>query len=161
MGTPCGRSFQEGVTILFAPANSRKLSEIQGIKISKFLDSVAPGAVKEVRINKFRNLVAIDAWTPRLKGVLLRLNMLCSTPVRTFLPRPANLSVKLTRGGDLDLSDDEIMNLITYPAQVQHMSSALVRIHPSSRYFSEVQIRKDWLCFLPGVFFQGTCVAMP
>lgn len=107
--------------VLFVPTNSGKAGDLQPIKISQFPDSVVPGAVKDVRIKKFRNLVAVDVQVPTLKDVLLKLTMLCTTPVRKFLTRPENSSVGLIRGVDVGLSED-IMKLITYPVQVQHIT---------------------------------------
>lgn len=120
-GTPRGNSFQEGITICLAPMNPAKICDLHLIRIFKFLNSAAPGTVKEVLINEFRKLVSVDAQTPRLKGLLLQVTMLYSTAARTILPRPENSSVGLIRAVDLDLSY-EIMNLITHAAQVQHAS---------------------------------------
>lgn len=65
------RRFREGVPVHFASTNSGKDCNLQPTKISQFLDSTAHGAVKKVRAKKFRNLIAVNAQTPRLKAVLL------------------------------------------------------------------------------------------
>lgn len=131
--TPPGRDFQEGLTVLFAPKNSDKVSKFHLVELSKFLDSAAPAAVKEVRLNTSRNLVAVDAATPRLKGLLLQLTTLCSTPVRAFLPRQLLSSDGLIRVVELDLPDDEILKCLTSPFPVRQVkrlgaSSPLVKI---------------------------------
>lgn len=131
--TPAGRDFQEGLTVLFALTNSDKVGIFHLAKLSQFLDSGALGAIKEVRLNVARNLVAVDAKTPRLKGLLLELSTLCSTPVHAFLPRSLNSSDGLVRGVEVGLSDDEILQCIASPLPVHQVKrlgakSSLVKI---------------------------------
>ncbi|CAN7947000.1 unnamed protein product, partial [Ixodes hexagonus] len=127
------RHVEEVFTVLFAPTNSDLVASLSPSKLSEYIDCAAPGAVQEVRINKERNLIAVDARAPKLREVLLDLKVLCITSVRAFLPSPPNTCVGLIRDVELGLSDADIRNQIRTPAKawdVQRLdeTSNLVKI---------------------------------
>ncbi|KAM7298241.1 uncharacterized protein ISCGN_018853 [Ixodes scapularis] len=117
-GTTSHRLLEEGFTVLFAPTNSDSVASLSPSKLTEYVECAAPGAVKEVRVNKARNLIAVEARTPKLKGVLLDLKVLCTTPVRAFLPSPPNTCIGLIRDVELGLSDADIRNQIRAPVKI-------------------------------------------
>ncbi|KAG0443538.1 hypothetical protein HPB47_014803 [Ixodes persulcatus] len=117
-GTTSHRQLERGFTVLFAPTNSDSVASLSPSKLSEYFECAAPGAVNEVRVNKARNLIAVEARTPKLKGVLLDLEVLCTTPVRAFLPSPPNTCIGLIRDVELGLSDADIRNQIRAPIKI-------------------------------------------
>lgn len=117
-GTTSRRQLEEGFTVLFAPTNSDLVASLSPSKLTQYVDCAAPGAVKEVRVNRARNLIAVEAKTPKLKEVLLNLKELCTTPVRAFLLSPPNTCLGLIRDVELGLSDDDILNQIRAPVKI-------------------------------------------
>uniref|UniRef100_A0A090X9V5 Tick transposon n=1 Tax=Ixodes ricinus TaxID=34613 RepID=A0A090X9V5_IXORI len=117
-GTTSRRQLEEGFTVLFAPTNSDSVASLSRSKLTEYVECAAPGAVKEVRVNKARNLIAVDAKTPKLKEVLLGLTVLCTTPVRAFLPSPPNTCLGLIRDVELGISDADIRNQIRDPVKI-------------------------------------------
>ncbi|CAN7978660.1 unnamed protein product, partial [Ixodes persulcatus] len=112
------RQLEEGFTVLFTPTNSDLVASLSPSKLTQYVDCAAPGAVKEVGVNRARNLIAVEAKTPKLKEVLLNLKELCTTPVRAFLPSPPNTCLGLIRDVELGLSDDDILNQIRAPVKI-------------------------------------------
>ncbi|KAG0445423.1 hypothetical protein HPB47_015385 [Ixodes persulcatus] len=112
-----GNKLEEGFAVLFAPTNSYSVASLSPSKLTEYVEYAAPGAVKEVRVNKARNLIEVEARTPKLKGVLLDLKALCPTPVRAFLPTLPNTCIVLIRNVELGLFDADIRNQIRAPVK--------------------------------------------
>ncbi|KAG0417392.1 hypothetical protein HPB47_005634 [Ixodes persulcatus] len=79
-------NLQVGFTVLYMPTDTSKVASLSKFKLTDYLNNVAPGMVSVVRINKARNIVAVDVKKPALKAELLKLTKLCALPVRAFLP---------------------------------------------------------------------------
>lgn len=64
--------------------------------------------VSVVRINKARNIVAVDVKKPALKAELLKLTKLCALPVRAFLPSDRTNCYGVLRDIDPDCTEHDI-----------------------------------------------------
>ncbi|KAG0420064.1 hypothetical protein HPB47_003693 [Ixodes persulcatus] len=78
------------------------------IKLTDFLNNAAPGMVSEIRINKARNIIAVDTKRPLFKAELLKLTKLCALPVTAFLPRDRSNSFGVLRDIDPDCTEDDV-----------------------------------------------------
>ncbi|KAG0418696.1 hypothetical protein HPB47_004653 [Ixodes persulcatus] len=117
-GTTRHRQLEEGFSVLFAPNNSDSVASFSPSKLTEYVQSAAPGAVEEVHVNNARNLIAVEARAPKLEGIILHLKVLCTTPVRAFLPSPPNTCIELIRDMELGLSDADVPNQIRAPVKI-------------------------------------------
>ncbi|KAG0414168.1 hypothetical protein HPB47_008668 [Ixodes persulcatus] len=117
-GSTSHRQLEEGFTVLFAPIKSDSVASLSSSELTEYVECAAPGAVKEVRVKEARNLFAVEARTPKLKGELLDLKVHCTTPVRAVLPSTPNTCIGLIRDVELSLSDADIRNQIRAPVKI-------------------------------------------
>ncbi|XP_040070422.1 uncharacterized protein LOC120843213 [Ixodes scapularis] len=101
-------NLQVGSTVLFIPTENHKVESLSKLKLTDYLNNVAPGMVSVVRINKARNIVAVDVKRPLFKAELLKLSKLCAVPVRAFLPRDRSNCFGILRDIDPDCTEDDI-----------------------------------------------------
>ncbi|KAG0440834.1 hypothetical protein HPB47_016156 [Ixodes persulcatus] len=73
-----GANLQVGCTVLFTPTENHKVDSLSKLKLTDYLNNAAPTMVTVVRINKVRNIVAVDVKRPAFKAELLKLNKLCT-----------------------------------------------------------------------------------
>lgn len=64
--------------------------------------------VTVVRVNKARNILAVDVKRPAFKAELLKVTKLCTVPVRAYLPREHSGSFGVLRDIDPDYTENDI-----------------------------------------------------
>lgn len=97
-------------TVLFRLTGaSASVSNLRLVQLEEFLESEAPGEVREIRINRAKNIMAVDAATVAGVNKLLSLTRLCSAPARPFLPLSTSASMGTIRVPDKSL-DDEVLS---------------------------------------------------
>ncbi|KAG0443004.1 hypothetical protein HPB47_015393 [Ixodes persulcatus] len=101
-------NLQVGFTVLYMPTDTSKVASLSKFKLTDYLNNVAPGMVSVVRINKARNIVAVDVKKPALKAELLKLTKLCALPVRAFLPSDRTNCYGVLRDIDPDCTEQDI-----------------------------------------------------
>ncbi|KAG0428205.1 hypothetical protein HPB47_024795 [Ixodes persulcatus] len=101
-------NLQVGCTVLYIPTENHKVESLSKLKLTDYPNNVAPGMVSVVRINKARNIVAVDVKRPLFKAELLKLSKLCTVPVRAFLPRDRSNCFGILRDIDPDCTEDDI-----------------------------------------------------
>lgn len=101
-------NLQVGFTVLYMPTDISKVASLSKFKLTDYLNNVAPGMVSVVRINKARNIVAVDVKKPALKAELLKLTKLCALPVRAFLPSDRTNCYGVLRDIDPDCTEQDI-----------------------------------------------------
>ncbi|KAM7287237.1 hypothetical protein ISCGN_030929 [Ixodes scapularis] len=101
-------NLQVGHTVLFIPTGNHQAQSLSKIKLTDFLNNAAPGMVSEIRINKARNIIAVDTKRPLFKAELLKLTKLCALPVTAFLPRDRSNSFGVLRDIDPDCTEDDV-----------------------------------------------------
>ncbi|KAG0411421.1 hypothetical protein HPB47_011458 [Ixodes persulcatus] len=101
-------NLQVGHTVLFIPTGNHQARSLSKIKLTDFLNNAAPSMVSEIRINKARNIIAVDTKRPLFKAELLKLTKLCALPVTAFLPRDRSNSFGVLRDIDPDCTEDDV-----------------------------------------------------
>lgn len=101
------------LTVLFRPAGkSESVSSLRLVQLEEFLASEAPNDLKEIRVNRPKNIIAVDVNTVGGVNKLLALQRLCAMPVRAFLPAAKCSIAGIIRVTDTSLSDDELSQLV-------------------------------------------------
>lgn len=103
-----GANLQVGCTVLYAPTDNQKIDSLSKFRLTDFLNNVAPGMVTVVRVNKARNILAVDVKRPAFKAELLKVTKLCTVPVRAYLPREHSGSFGVLRDIDPDYTENDI-----------------------------------------------------
>ncbi|KAG0423124.1 hypothetical protein HPB47_001090 [Ixodes persulcatus] len=101
-------NLQVGSTVLYMPTDNSKVASLSKFKLTDYLNNVAPGMVSVGRINKARNIVAVDVKMSALKAELLKLTKLCALPVRAFLPSDRTNCYGVLRDIDPDCTEHDI-----------------------------------------------------
>ncbi|KAG0410951.1 hypothetical protein HPB47_011926 [Ixodes persulcatus] len=101
-------NLQVGFTVLYMPTDTSKVASLSKFKLTDYLNNVAPDMISVVRINKDRNIVAVDVKKPALKAELLKLTKLCALPVRAFLPSDRTNCYGVLRDIDPDCTETDI-----------------------------------------------------
>lgn len=97
------------LTVIFKPTDTKKLvTKLNPLKLSQYLESVAPDGVLEIRPNLRLNLLALDTRNNESTKALLGVTSICGIPVRAYQPRSPDKAVGVIRGLPQDISDDEI-----------------------------------------------------
>ncbi|KAG0413161.1 hypothetical protein HPB47_009688 [Ixodes persulcatus] len=129
-------NLQVGFTVLYMPTDTSKVASLSKFKLTDYLNNVAPGMVSVVRINKARNIVAVDVKKPALKAELLKLTKLCALPVRAFLPSDRTNCYGVLRDIDPDCTEQDIKTRLQSTACITDVkrlgkTSPVVRKKPS------------------------------
>ncbi|KAG0425864.1 hypothetical protein HPB47_026989 [Ixodes persulcatus] len=103
-----GANLQVGCTVLHTPTDNQKIDSLSKFRLTDFLNNAAPGMVTVVRVNKARNILAVDVKRPAFKAELLKVTKLCTVPVRAYLPREHSGSFGVLRDIDPDYSENDI-----------------------------------------------------
>lgn len=103
-----GANLQVGCTVLFTPTENHKVESLSKLKLTDYLNNAAPTMVTVVRINKARNIVAVDVKRPAFKAELLKLNKLCTVPVKAFIPNDRSNCFGVLRDIDLDCTEQDV-----------------------------------------------------
>ncbi|KAG0415313.1 hypothetical protein HPB47_007499 [Ixodes persulcatus] len=103
-----GANLQVGCTVLYTPTDNQKIDSLSKFRLTDFLNNAAPGMVTVVRVNKARNILAVDVKRPAFKAELLKVTKLCTVPVRAYLPREHSGSFGVLRDIDPDYSENDI-----------------------------------------------------
>ncbi|KAG0445159.1 hypothetical protein HPB47_019050 [Ixodes persulcatus] len=103
-----GANLQVGCTVLHTPPDNQKIDSLSKFRLTDFLNNAAPGMVTVVRVNKARNILAVDVKRPAFKAELLKVTKLCTVPVRAYLPREHSGSFGVLRDIDPDYSENDI-----------------------------------------------------
>ncbi|KAG0427560.1 hypothetical protein HPB47_025394 [Ixodes persulcatus] len=103
-----GANLQGGCTVLFTPTENHKVDSLSKLKLTDYLNNAAPTMVTVVRINKARNIVAVDVKRPAFKAELLKLNKLCTVPVKAFIPNDRSNCFGVLRDIDLDCTEHDV-----------------------------------------------------
>lgn len=85
------------------------------------LDHLAPGQLKEVRLNLLRNVVVIHIGSVVADEALFQVTTICGISVRPCIPRGTNTPAAMIRGVDADVTDEEFMKEISAPQKVTHV----------------------------------------
>lgn len=101
-------NLQVGYTVLFIPTANDKVGSLSKLKLTDFLNNVAPGMVSVVRVNAARNIVAVDVKRPLYKAELLKITKLCDVPVRAFIPRERSNCFGVLRDIDPDYTEQDV-----------------------------------------------------
>lgn len=108
--------------VILKPTDPAKLvTKINPVKLSEFLDSVAPDGVLQIRPNPRLNLLALDTRNMESTKALLGVAFICGIPVQAYQPRSPDKAVGVIRGLPTDMSDNEILEAI--PATVPVMNA--------------------------------------
>lgn len=101
-------------TVVFVPTLSAgSVSKISRSQLSKFLEALAPGEIKEARVNTRKNVVAVDACGQTAVSNLLSTSALCGVPVRSYLPRGKDTIVGVIQDVDVDIPDKDLVTLVS------------------------------------------------
>ncbi|KAG0444074.1 hypothetical protein HPB47_014200 [Ixodes persulcatus] len=103
-----GANLQVGCTVLYTPTDNQKIDSLSKFRLTDFLNNAAPGMVTVVRVNKARNILAVDVKRPAFKAELLKVTKLCTVPVRAYLPREHSGSFGVLRHIDPDYTENDI-----------------------------------------------------
>ncbi|KAG0410749.1 hypothetical protein HPB47_012125 [Ixodes persulcatus] len=103
-----GANLQVGCTVLYTPTDNQKIDSLSKFRLTDFLNNAAPGMVTVVRVNKARNILAVDVKRPAFKAELLKVTKLCTVPVRAYLPREHSGSFGVLRDIDPDHTENDI-----------------------------------------------------
>ncbi|XP_064457165.1 uncharacterized protein LOC135368072 [Ornithodoros turicata] len=103
-------------TVLFRPSTKGdSVTSLRLVKLEDFLNSEAPNELREIRINRALNIVAVDVKTIAGVTLLLALNRLCTMPVRAAMPTPKCASTGVIRVVDLSLTDSDLCQRLRSP----------------------------------------------
>lgn len=80
--------------------------------IFAFLESTAPGYIREAGVNPRKNVVAVSASTPALITSLLSTALLFGGAVLSYVPWVQNTIVRLIQDADADITGVELSSLI-------------------------------------------------
>lgn len=106
-------------TVVFVPKDpTHSLYSINKLKLSRFLEVLAPGHIKEARVNPRKNVIAVDANSSTAVEILLATTSLCGADVRAYLPRDKNTVIGVIRDVDADIPEGEILQMISSTAAV-------------------------------------------
>lgn len=106
------------LTVILKPTDSTKLvKKLNPIKLSQYLESIAPDGVIEIRPNQRLNLLALDTRNRESTKALLGVTSICGIPVQAYQPRCLDTAVGVIRGLPSDMSDDEILDATRGSAQ--------------------------------------------
>lgn len=107
------------LTVVYTPVTpADNLMKINKRKLSTFLETLAPGQIKEARLNPLRNVVAVDTDNPLAVEALLQVTTLSNIPVRPYIPRGPNTTVGVISGVDVDITDDDILKEMSAPRKI-------------------------------------------
>lgn len=99
-----------GLVVLFVPTTPNiRFDNLNPLKLTETLESLYPSCILEARINKKKNILAVDTRNGQTTGSLLRLTSLCGITVRGFEPRGTTSSVGMLRDVDASLSDENLL----------------------------------------------------
>lgn len=115
-------TFEAPLTVVFTPRDPTcSLGAMNKLKLSRFLEALAPGLIKEARVNSRKNLIAVDANNVTAVDILLATTSLCGADVRAYLPRAKNTVIGVIRDVDADIPDEEISQLVSSTVVIVHI----------------------------------------
>lgn len=107
------------LTVLFRlVGKDRKVTDFKLSSLEMFFESEAPGEVREMRINRAKNLIAVDVKSIGGVNKLVSLKCVCSVPVSAFLPAAKTACIGSIRVPDTSLDDAQLALKIRAPVPV-------------------------------------------
>lgn len=107
------------LTVILKPTDSNKLiTKLHPVKLSEYLESVAPDGILQIRPNLRLNLLALDTRNSESTKALLGVTAIGGIPVRAYQPRSLDNAVGVIRGLPEDMSDNEILQSTRGAVQV-------------------------------------------
>lgn len=107
------------LTVLFVPVvPTSSVSKLSKHQLSLFLEGLAPGLVKEARVNAPKNIIAVDAVSSAGVTTLLSTTSLCGLEVRSYRPREKNTLTGVIRDVDVDIPESKLASLISSTATI-------------------------------------------
>lgn len=103
------------------PTYVTSLGTMNKNKLSRFLEALAPGLVKQARINPSKNVIAVDDNDSNTVDNLLATTSFCGAVVCAYLPRPKNTVIGGIRDVDVDFTEGEIPQLVSFTATIVHI----------------------------------------
>lgn len=112
LGPPCNITRRpEGSTVLFR--SKACIINISPAKLSQYFNSILPGQVKSVRVNRRLNIVAVDTTSPLVTPRLMGVQELCGIPATPSLPRPEKTVPGVIRCVDPGIPEHDILQQLT------------------------------------------------
>ncbi|XP_049527233.1 uncharacterized protein LOC125947003 [Dermacentor silvarum] len=100
-------------TIIFVPeAATDNLNRLNRQAISIYLESLAPGEIKDVRINNRKNVLAIDVTNRSALDPLMKITQLDNIKVRCHTPQTLETTAGVVYNIDVSICDSDLPILI-------------------------------------------------
>lgn len=100
-------------TVAFIPIDAMvSLNAISRQKLNDFFFKLAPGLIQEVRVNPWKNVIAVDTTDDKMVQTLLGLSEICGVHTRPYIPQGTNIVAGVVSDVDLDLKDDVFKTMI-------------------------------------------------
>lgn len=99
--------------VVLKPTDPVKLvTKLNPVKLSEYLDSIAPAGVLQIRPNPRLNLLALDTRNMESTKALLGVTILCGIPVQAYTPRSPDKAVGVIRGLPTDMTNTDVQNAV-------------------------------------------------
>lgn len=105
-------------TVIILPEPSVSVSTYNTVKLSRCLDSLVPGQITEIRLNRRKNVIAVDTASAAACDTLLQQTILCDTQVQVHVPRSMDSLSGVIRDVDSELSLEELASLLRADVEV-------------------------------------------
>lgn len=117
--TPSSQQTRQTYTIAYIPvAATGNLNSLNRQALTAYLGRLAPGQIREVRINPRRNILAVDVDTRTTLNALKAVTQLGSIPVRSFVVHGGCTIAGVISDVDTDIDDSDLSTLITSTAHI-------------------------------------------
>ncbi|KAH7947632.1 hypothetical protein HPB52_014835 [Rhipicephalus sanguineus] len=108
-------------TVAYVPVDVMiSLNAISKQKLHDFFFKLAPGLIQDVRVNPWKNIIAVDTTDEKTVQTLLGLCQLCGVNTRAYIPEGANVTAGVISGVDLELSDNVLKSMTPVVKRQQH-----------------------------------------
>ncbi|KAH6934258.1 hypothetical protein HPB50_022630 [Hyalomma asiaticum] len=104
---------EQAYTIAYVPVAAGNLNSLNRQTLTAYLGRIAPGKIREVRINPRRNILAVDVSTRPTLNTLKAVTQLGSIPVRSFIAHGGCTIAGVISDVDTDIDDNELPSLIS------------------------------------------------